>query len=174
MINDKLKELVQRTAVNFDNSVRGDIIIFTLGLTEEIAEAIDAFDNPGVSVVDFKTELADVVWYSIAIDLCLGFSLLDSYNVQIGAKPNNSHKFFSPLDALNAALHAAIKYQGKVKKYVRDYPNRHLLSISEYIVPLIILNDYFDLSDSYDLLEAKLGKRYPEGFDPDRVSTEQR
>lgn len=182
MINDKLKELVQRTAVNFDNSVRGDIIIFTLGLTEEIAEAIEALKKaevcePEDAVVyeaEFKVELADVVWYSIATDLCLGFNLLDCFGVQIGSKPTNPRKLFSPLDALNTALHVAIQHQGKVKKYVRDYPNRPVDTIRGYMEPLIILNDYFDLSDSYDLLEAKLGKRYPKGFDPSRVSTELR
>ena len=181
MINDKLKELVQRTAVNFDNSVRGDIIIFTLGLTEEIAEAIEALKNaemcePEDATVyeeEFKVELADVVWYSIATDLCLGFSLLDFHGIEVGAKPNNLCRFLNPLDALYAALHKAIQHQGKVKKYVRDYPNRPVDTIRGYIEPLIILNDYFDLSDSYDLLEAKLGKRYPKGFDPARVNTEQ-
>lgn len=182
MINEKLKELVQRTAVNFDNSIRGDIIIFTLGLTEEIAEAIKALKNaemcePEDAVTfeaEFKVELADVVWYSIATDLCLGFNLLNFHGVEVGAKPNNLCRFLSPIDALNAALHKAIRHQGKVKKYVRDYPNRHVDTICGYMEPLIILNDYFDLSDSYYLLEAKLGKRYPKGFDPARVSTDLR
>lgn len=185
MINDKLKELVQRTAVNFDNSVRGDIIIFTLGLTEEIAEAIEALNNPHtLPEHEFKVELADVVWYSIATDLCLGFNLLDQRRVKVGVKtslaPGEAYsegqglEFNSPAEALNAALHAAIRHQGKVKKYVRDYPNRHVDTIRGYMEPLIILNDYFDLSDSYDLLEAKLGKRYPKGFDPARVKEGER
>lgn len=168
MINDKLKELVQRTAVNFDNSVRGDIIIFTLGLTEGILEAIEA------RAPEFKIELADVVWYSIANDLCLGFNLLDCFGVQIGSKPTNPRKFFDPRQALDAALYASIHHQGKVKKYVRDYPNRPVDTIRGYMEPLIILNDYFDLSDSYDLLEAKLGKRYPKGFDPTKVKEPER
>src|SRR4028119_419496 len=137
MINDKLRELVGRTAVNFDKSVRGDLIIFTMGLVEEIKEAIDAFYEP-----DFKIELADAVWYSVANDMCLGFNLLDFHQVQIGTK-SNRYTFRHASSALDAALSAAILHMGKVKKCVRDYPNRPDDTIRGYMEPLIILNDYF-------------------------------
>lgn len=159
--NDKLRELVGRTAVSFDRGVRGDIVTFTMGLVEEIHEAKNALNEPG-----FKTELADVVWYSVANDMCLGFNLLGQ--IQVGTKSNMS-PFGDDSSALNAALDAAILHMGYVKKFIRDYPNRTDEILKGYMEPLRILNDYFDLSDAYDLLKKKLAKRYPDGFDPTRV-----
>jgi len=55
-------------------------------------------------------------------------------------------------------------FSKKAKKYVRDYPSRDITSLDGFIEPLRIISNNFDLSDSFDNLNKKLGARYPNGF----------
>lgn len=161
MIED-LKNLVRTTASSLDKNDRLTIAIYFMGLVGEIGETIEAYD---ISKKEFKTELADIVWYTVAISLMLETEhLLDE--IDFSKKENDYYYIFpeSDLKDLQEYLQESLKHLEKAKKYVRDYPSRPIDSLYGYIKPLKMISNVFDLSDSYEILEKKLGSRYPEGF----------
>lgn len=157
---EQLKNLVRRTAGTLDSKDRLTLAIYFMGLVGEIGETIEAFP---FSYEHFKEELADVVWYTIAISLMLETEhLLEDIDFEIGKI--NFYKLNLDPEKLTEALLESLKHLEKAKKYVRDYPSRPIDSLYGYIKPLKMISEVFDLSDSYEILEKKLGKRYPEGF----------
>lgn len=158
---ESLTNLVQRTASSLELN-NHNLCIYTMGLVGEIGEAIHAFNDNDER--GFYQELGDVVWYTVAL------SLVKCQNAPpdtFFALKTNSSTFNTEdcLYYLLEALYAGLDYMEKVKKYVRDYPERPLGSIDGYLRPLEILAVQFDLSDSARLLSQKLLQRYPNGFD---------
>ena len=156
-MKDNLIKLVKTTASNLDVNDRLTIAIYSMGLVGEIGETIEAYDN---SYKHFKEELADIVWYTIALSIMLGKEeLLEQVNfsINLGLLPSSKNDLYEP-------LYSSLKYLEKAKKYVRDYPSRDISSLDGFIEPLKIISSIFDLSDSFDILNEKLGARYPKGF----------
>jgi len=159
---EQLKNLVITTASSLDKNDRLTIAIYFMGLVGEIGETIEAYD---VCYEHFKEELADVVWYTIAISLMLETEHLLE-DIDFSKKENYYYYIFPESDVadLQEYLQESLKHLEKAKKYVRDYPSRPIDSLYGYIEPLKMISEVFDLSDSYEILEKKLGSRYPEGF----------
>jgi len=156
-MKDQLINLVKTTASNLDVNDRLTIAIYSMGLVGEIGETIDEYE---VSDENFKMELADIVWYTVALSIMLGKEeLLDNINF------SNTYEFTANgTELLYEALHQSLYFLEKAKKYVRDYPSRDISSLDGFIEPLKLISNNFDLSDSFDILNKKLGARYPNGF----------
>jgi len=161
-MKDKLINLVKTTASNLDINDRLTIAIYSMGLSGEIGETIEAYN---ISEEEFKTELADIVWYTVALSIMLDKEeLLDDIN--FSSKELYYHGLYpeSDMENLQECLLESLKYLEKAKKYVRDYPSRDISSLNTFIEPLKLISTGFDLSDSFDILNKKLGTRYPNGF----------
>lgn len=161
MIED-LKNLVRTTASSLNKNDRLTVAIYFMGLVGEIGETIEAYDN---SYKHFKEELADIVWYTVAISLMLETEHLLE-DIDFKEKELYYYELHPEFDVenLQKALMESLKHLEKAKKYVRDYPSRPIDSLYGYIKPLKLISEVFDLSDTYEILEKKLGSRYPEGF----------
>jgi hypothetical protein len=166
-MKDKLINLVKTTASNLDINDRLTISIYSMGLVGEIGETIEAYN---ISQEEFKTELADIVWYTVALSIMLGKEeLLDEINFNKKEESYYSSdedvtKHMIGWESLYLSLMQSLKYLEKAKKYVRDYPSRDISSLDGFIEPLKLISNNFDLSDSFDILNKKLGARYPKGF----------
>lgn len=161
---EQLKNLVRTTASSLSKNDRLTIAIYFMGLVGEIGECIEAHSISG-KCNNLKEELADVVWYTVAISLMLETEHLLE-NIYFMEKAHYCYTITPELEVetLNEALMESLKHLEKAKKYVRDYPTRPIESLYGYIEPLKIISQSFDLSDSYEILEKKLSSRYPEGF----------
>ena len=123
-MKDKLINLVKTTASNLDINDRLTIAIYSMGLVGEIGETIEAYN---ISEKEFKTELADIVWYTVALSIMLDKEeLLDDIN--LSRKELYYHGLYPESDVgdLQEYLLESLKYLEKAKKYVRDYPSRDI------------------------------------------------
>ena len=157
MIED-IKNLVKKTASTLDVKDRLTLAIYSMGISGEIGEVIEAYPR---SKDDFKMELADLVWYTVALSRMLDTKYLLE---DIDFNSNNLVDGRDGEEFLYEALLESLKHLEKAKKYVRDYPSRPIESLNGYIKPLKMISDIFNLSDTYDILNKKLGARYPGGF----------
>lgn len=158
-----LKDVVKRTTFNLDRSHRGDIVIFTLGLAGEIYEAIEIYQQPEHDKMAFHAELADITWYTIATALLLPSDNIDDLVLTEKPFPGNKTE---GLEVLHKALYKAVEHQEKVKKFIRDYPDRPFDYLLGYAEPLREINRFFDITDACDLIELKCRKRFPERYLP--------
>lgn len=158
---EQLKNLVRKTAGNLDPEERLTLAIYFMGLVGEIGETIEAYS---ISEEEFKTELADIIWYTVAISLMLETEHLLE-DIDFKKKEHYYYYMFPESDVkdLEEYLLESLKHLEKAKKYVRDYPSRPIDSLYGYIKPLKMISEVFDLSDTYEILEKKLSSRYPEG-----------
>lgn len=161
---EQLKNLVRTTASSLDKNDRLTIAIYFMGLVGEIGETIEA-NNREDSYEHFKEELADIVWYTVAISLMLNTEhLLEDIDFWVGKTNFYIYSFEGKEVKLQEALMESLNHLEKAKKYVRDYPSRPIDSLYGYIEPLKLISNVFDLSDTYEILEKKLSNRYPKGF----------
>ena len=135
--------------------------VWSMGLVGEIGEAYKYLGFEKAQ--ELQAEIADICWYSIALDLllektyCQNVELKEvSRNFSIGEKKTT----------MVSSLIKATEFLETVKKYRRDYPKRDINSILGYEKPLLTLSGVFDFSETPQILEEKLGKRYPNGFNP--------
>jgi NTP pyrophosphatase (non-canonical NTP hydrolase) len=173
--NKVLNVVLHTGKVGFDEAKLSDTLktkwltIWSMGLAGEIAEMYTECSN--ANYYKMLDELADVCWYTVAIDQLLerdavkDIKFIDydvvCYHVQ---EKIENPKPFKPV--LIDAMLSALRYTETVKKYARDYPERALDSVVGYIDPILCMNGVLDFGGVGDTISNKLLKRYPNGFTP--------
>lgn len=139
--------------------------VWSMGLVGEIGEAYKCFcvDKSLEKAQKLQIEIADIYWYSIALDLLLEKPYCQNVKLE---KVIRNCSDDEKTTAMIFSLVQATEFLETVKKYRRDYPERDINSILGYEKPLLTLSGVFDFSETSQILEEKLGKRYPNGFNP--------
>ncbi len=134
--------------------------VWSFGLVGELGEAYKCLDSDDYD--GLEEEIADFCWYTIALGLLLKEVPALSMTIIEPFSRTKEEK----LEMLVQATLQGLMFTEKVKKYLRDYPKRSIEYIHGYKNPLIVLNGVFDFSNVADTLNAKLSRRYPNGFNP--------
>ncbi len=165
-------DVVARTALHGLEDQRKDktlfhkwLAVWGMGLTGEIKEAIDAFNIFGGFSQEFHDECGDIFWYVAANSM-----LLDSPDLTWMVASSAGDQTIDV--KLHAALYVSIERLELVKKIVRDdrfITNQieddlfdSLWRIYAYLV------ECCDFDRAIAAVEAKLLKRYPDGYSPER------
>lgn len=165
--------------------------IWALGLSGEVGECLEALDE--WNWTKLLEEVSGVCWYSITLDFHLQKDyvkqlylpsrderqivqmMLESGDLEEDEDEDDDDIVYKCLQsALTTSLIKAVQYGDKVKKFTRDYPERGtVLDIFEgtnnylygYQEVLENLSGLFEFDKCGGILNEKLGKRYPTGFD---------
>lgn len=164
--------------------------IWALGLSGEVGECIEALDE--WNWTRLLEEIADVCWYSMTLDFHLQKDyvkqlylpsrdetqvlqmMIESGDLEDDEDQDDDDIVYKCLDsALRTSLLKAVKYGDKVKKFTRDYPERGKVIdifegtndyLSGYQEVLEQLSGLFEFDKVGGILNEKLGKRYPSGY----------
>lgn len=142
------------------------LAVWGMGLVGETKEAIEAFHHFGSDSQEFHDECGDVFWYIAANSMLLGSPDLNWMT------PSSFDAFDPSVNArLHKALYEAIDRLEVVKKIVRD--DRFITQQIEdnLFESLAIVYSHLvnccDFNRAIAAVEAKLLKRYPNGYSPE-------
>ncbi len=171
---NKVLSIVEKTGkVGFDEAELSDelkikwLTIWSMGLAGEIAEMYVECDQ--VNYDGMLDELADVCWYTVAIDKLLGRELVKKIEFidyqEVCRRVHLKIEHPRPIKPLIlGCMLIALRYTETAKKYAEHYPRRSIESVIGYHEPLVNLNGVLDFDNVADRLSTKLQKRYPNGF----------
>jgi NTP pyrophosphatase (non-canonical NTP hydrolase) len=131
-------------------------MVWSSGLTSELAEFINT-----TNITDATLEAGDILWTIGALCIMLD---LDPMNI-FDWEPSDRK------DDITALLRV-IQLQGHAEKVVREGTQRREICPARTLIAARVAYGHFQWrvtpEDALNAVIAKLDKRYPNGFDPDR------
>lgn len=135
--------------------------VWTLGLLGELGEVIEVLQRRCYSFDNVAREVGDVCWYTMALSMLLG----DNYDFS-GLSLKSKYFGLSEV-TVTEGLFKGLEFSEKVKKFVRDYPERGTVdnvTITGFEKPITLISPWFPLAIAIDAVDVKLRERFRTGF----------